>query len=147
VFTKRCGRANKVYAFEPGEVFNLLSRAVQINHIADMTTCIRAAAADVAGKVDFHLTPAQSPASSLLKAAVARPNVIETRATTVDAVRLDDFVTALRPAAGMLVKIDAEGADLQVLDGMADTLRQRLCCLQMEFFPALIQSTATRWRG
>jgi FkbM family methyltransferase len=140
VFYKRCGRPNKVYAFEPGEVFGLLDRAVQINQISDMTTCIRAAAADVAGKIEFHLTPAQSPASSLLKTAVVRPNVVETRATIVEAVRLDDFVKSLRPAAGLLLKIDAEGADFKVLDGMAHTLRERICCFQIEFFPALIQS-------
>src|SRR5271165_6311692 len=60
VFYKRCGKNNMVYAFEPGEVFPLLEIAAKLNHVDDMTTCIRAAMTDRVGKAEFYLTPAQS---------------------------------------------------------------------------------------
>jgi len=143
VFFKRCGRANRVYAFEPGEIFALLQRSVAINGIADTTTCIRAAASDATGTVTFHLTPAQSAGSSLLIAAVERPGIMGVRTTLVEAVTLDQFALddgGLRPAAGLLVKIDAEGADFRVVDGMARLIDERLCTIQVEFSPVLIDS-------
>lgn len=145
VFFKRCGRANRVYAFEPGEVFTLLQQSVAINGIADTTTCIRAAASDAAGTVTFHLTPAQSAGSSLLRAAVERPGVVEVQSTVVEAITLDQFASGtggLRDAAGLLVKIDAEGADFKVLGGMARLMDERLCTIQVEFSPLLIESYA-----
>jgi FkbM family methyltransferase len=143
IFTKRCGEHNRVYAFEPGEVFPLLQRSVEINRVGDITTCIRAAASDQNGKVAFHVTPAQSPASSLLGAAVKRPEVVRSHAITVDAVTLDSFLQSqLRPAPALLVKIDAEGADFLVLRGMRETLAQRLCVVQIEFFPSLVDTYA-----
>lgn len=143
IFYKRCGRHNQVYAFEPGAVFSLLERSIGINKIDDMTTCIRAAASDKAGKVAFHVTPAQSPASSLLGAAVSRPGVQGSYEVIVDALTLDSFVRErLRPAPALIVKIDAEGADFRVLNGMKEILAQRLCVVQIEFFPSLVDTYA-----
>jgi FkbM family methyltransferase len=143
IFQKRCGAHNRVYAFEPGEVFPLLRRSAAINRVDDTTTCIRAAASDQNGKVAFHVTPAQSPASSLLGAAVKRPEVLRSHAITVDSLTLDSFVqTQLRPAPALLVKIDAEGADFRVLRGMRETLAQRLCVVQIELFPSLVDTYA-----
>lgn len=141
VFFKRCGWANRVYAFEPGEIFTLLQQSVTINNIADTTTCIRTAASDATGTVTFHLTPAQSASSSLLRAAVERPGVMEVRTTLVEAITLDQFALdnhSLRDASGLLVKIDAEGADFRVIDGMARLLEQRLCTILTEFSPFLV---------
>jgi FkbM family methyltransferase len=141
IFYKRCGKHNRVYAFEPGEVFSLLQKSVEINKIEDMTTCIRAAASDQAGKFAFHVTPAQSPASSLLSAAVNRPGIEVTYEISVDALTLDSFVANhLRPAPALLIKIDAEGADFRVLKGMGETLANRLCVVQIEFFPSLLET-------
>src|SRR4029077_13952284 len=43
VFYKRCGKGNKTYAFETGMAYSLLERAVKLNQINDMTTCVHAA--------------------------------------------------------------------------------------------------------
>ena len=141
-FYKRCGRNNRIYAFEPGEVFALLQETVRLNRLDDMTTCIRAALSDQAGEVEFHLTPAQSPASSLLSAAVQRAGIVETRSVTVEVRRLDDFVSTIRYTAGLAVKIDAEGADFKVLRGMPKIRATKHAVIQIEFFPMLIDSYA-----
>ena len=137
VFYKRCGTTTMVYAFEPGEVFSLLHAAVGINQIDDITVCVRAAVSDQAGRVEFHLTPAQSPASSLLRAAVSRPGVVRSKSIFVDAITFDGFAKQLRPAPGLLAKIDAEGADFKVIDGMHHVLSDRTCTMQIELYPAL----------
>jgi FkbM family methyltransferase len=142
VFFKRCGKANKTYAFEPGSVFTLLERTVKLNQIDDTTTCVRAALTDYDGSATFYLIPAQTAASSLLVEVTARPEIAESAQTLVDAMRFDSFVGRLRPATGLLAKIDAEGADFKVLDGMHQTLSDRLCTLQIELYPALVDAYA-----
>ena len=140
VFYKRCNKANRIYAFEPGRVFSLLERAVKLNQIDDMTTCVRAALTDHDGSATFYLTPAQSAASSLLVEATMRPGIVESAKTVVDAIRFDRFARQMRPAGGLLAKIDAEGADFKVLDGMRHTLSDRLCTIQIELYPALVDA-------
>lgn len=140
IFYKRCGRNNRIYAFEPGQVFPLLQASVRLNGVDDMTYCIRAAASDQSGQVEFHLTPSQSPASSLLSAAVKRPGVVQSRPISVTACRLDEFVTQTRYTRGMIVKIDAEGADFRVLRGMRHIRDTRLAVIQIEFYPVLVES-------
>lgn len=142
IFCKRCGFSNLIYAFEPGEVFFLLQRAIKINRVPDLVSCIQAAASDETGLANFYLTPAQSPASSLLKCAVDRPVVVERVPTVTNILTIDEFLRGKNPTAGVVAKIDAEGADFLVLDGMKKTLSECLCTMQIEFSPALVDSYA-----
>jgi FkbM family methyltransferase len=137
VFFKRCDKANKTYAFQPGRVFSLLERSVKLNRIDDMTTCHPVALTDRDGLAKFYLTPAQTAASSLLVEATERPGVVTSIETVVETIKFDHFANRMRPAAGLLAKIDAEGADFNVLDGMRQTLANRVCTIQIELYPAL----------
>ncbi len=38
IFYKRCGHDNRIFAFEPGEVFPLLQKAVNANRVSDIVT-------------------------------------------------------------------------------------------------------------
>lgn len=138
IFYKRCGKTNRVHAFEPGTVFDLLCRSVSVNRVGDVVSCINAAASDSSGEVEFHLTPKQSPAGSLIKAAVSRPEVKEVKTTVTQTMRLDDYVRNLRAGVGALVKIDTEGADFKVLAGMKEMFATRPVVAQIEFFPRII---------
>ncbi len=55
--------------------------------------------------------------------------------------RLDDY-DQLRDVPGLIVKIDAEGADFRVLAGMPRLLAERLCTIQLEYTPAAIADPA-----
>jgi hypothetical protein len=91
----------------------------------------------------FHrCESAQSAAASLISAAAERPGVTDTRAISVRAVRLDDFIQSIRPVNGLLVKIDTEGADFKVLRGMGETIVTKHCVIQIEFSPALVDTYA-----
>ncbi|MEY2519856.1 MAG: hypothetical protein QOF24_1615 [Verrucomicrobiota bacterium] len=116
VFYKRCGKGNKTYAFETSSASPLLERMVKLNQIDDMTTCGHASLTDHDGSV---------PSDQV-----------------VDVNMFDRFVRRMRRAAGLLAKIDAEGADFRVLDGMRQTLSDRLCTIQIEFCPALVETYA-----
>lgn len=142
VFYKRCGKHNKIYAFEPGQIFGLLERAVKLNQVDDLATCVRAAVTDYDGEAQFYLTPTQSSAGSLLAEMTGRPGIEESAVISVDAVTFDRFAERMRPAPGLLAKIDAEGADFKVIAGMRQTLSERLCTLQIELYPALIDGYA-----
>jgi FkbM family methyltransferase len=142
VFFRRCGRVVKVYAFEPGPVYDLLTSSVNINRLDDVVTCVRAAVGDRAGRAQFNVTAAQSPASSLLKSALTRPGIVESHTIDVDVVTVDDFVRTERPMPGALVKVDAEGFDFRVLEGMRHSMSSRLISFQIEFYPALTDEYA-----
>jgi hypothetical protein len=68
--------------------------------------------------------------------------VVESAETVVEAMTFDSFVKGMRPANGLLAKIDTEGADFKVLDGMRHTLSDRLCTIQIELYPALVDAYA-----
>ena len=139
IFFRRCGYNNRTIAFEPGPVHYALSQSIAINELDDAITLHKAAVSDVSGELTFHITPEQSPASSLLSAAVKREGVSTTKPVHVLSVRLDDIISS-QEARHALVKIDAEGADFRVLEGLANTMVQRLAVIEIEFFPSLVET-------
>jgi FkbM family methyltransferase len=139
IFFRRCGHPTHTIAFEPGPIHDALAKSIEINDLQDAITLYNAAASDAAGYVTFHVTPEQSPASSLLQAAVQRDGVTETRKIQVKAVRLDDVIEA-QSAPNALIKIDAEGADFKVLSGLQRAMRERLTIIAIEFFPSLVET-------
>ena len=138
IFYKRCGRDNRIFAFEPGNIFQLLQAAVEVNRVADLVMCVQAAVSDTSGSAQFYLTSGQSPASSLLADAVHRPEVTQSTPIMVNTITIDKFLTGSERSSGILAKIDTEGADFKVVDGMKETMSDRLCTLQIEFFPRLV---------
>jgi FkbM family methyltransferase len=91
IFYKRCGKPNRVHAFEPGNIYPLLRRSAVTNNLNDVL-CVNMAASDGKGEVTFYLTPKQSPAGSLIKAAVSRREVQQTRAIKVQTITLDEYI-------------------------------------------------------
>jgi FkbM family methyltransferase len=136
LFFARCGHHNHTYALEPGPVFDLLERSVRINGMQDRLTCIRAAAGARNGKARFYVTPGKLASCSLSQQAVNRPGIDDRFEIEVEVVALDQI--HIRRAPGLLVKIDAEGCDFQVLDGMRQTAEERLTLFQIEVFPSIM---------
>ena len=142
---KRCGWSKKVYLFEPGEIAVLLEQSVARNRISDIATVVHAAATDRAGTETFYFLPKASGGSSLLARKVFDPEIkTDVKTTTVQGVTIDDFVRQhVRKTPALIVKIDTEGADFKVLEGMRETMRERLVIAQIEFIPHLVESYAS----
>jgi FkbM family methyltransferase len=110
---RRVGPDGRVYAFDPLpiNVANLM-RHIELNHLANIHV-FPVAVSDRSGIIEM------SPGDDSYSAHVAPGGGI-----TVDAVALDDLSMAGRIGEPNLVKVDAEGAELAVLQGARGLLRR-----------------------
>ena len=140
IFFARCGKNNVTYAFEPSpKTYSLLQKNIGVNEVWDRVTCVNAAAGDRSGTADFFVTPDQASSSSLSETAISREGIDNSNKISVKVLKIDDFAVCLRSAPGLLIKIDAEGFDFQVLDGMKKTLEERITVFLIEIFPSIIK--------
>lgn len=125
VAARLVGPTGGVHAFEPSpQVFPWLRANARLNPVLNI--CVhQKAVTDRGGPVRFHAaSPDRTGYSSIRDLGTATAAV-----TTVDAVALDDLLNELPPTR--LVKIDVEGAEWLVLQGMRRLLerdRPHLIC-------------------
>jgi FkbM family methyltransferase len=127
------GPSGCVYAFEPfGPNADLLERSVEENHFTDRVSFRRAAVGDSSGEatLTFPSETLNSGGAYLLRPGTA-PLTGNLRAT-VPLVALDDVVRK-RPVR--LIKIDAEGAEPQVLRGARRLLHEDRPVILSELHP------------
>jgi FkbM family methyltransferase len=122
LFAFRClrqGLAREVIAFEPSvRMAPLLRRGAEANGVADRLRVVESAVGALTGTVAFDVTDGEQ--SGRLAEATAGTQAVP--CTT-----LDDFCAAQHLELGPhdLIKVDAEGADLDVLRGAEQMLRSR----------------------
>jgi FkbM family methyltransferase len=87
------------------------------------TRLIKAAAAETSGKALFKVNP-QHPGDHKLS--------VDDTGVLIDTVRLDELVVDRRDGRPSLIKIDVQGAELAVLHGASDILRQARPALFVE---------------
>jgi FkbM family methyltransferase len=115
------GPRGKVVAFEPvGNNAALVRQNAAINGFGNLEVVEKAVAA-VSGRAKLALA-AYAGGSSL--AHVGTPPDATGAMLPVETVALDDLIFSQRHPAPDLVKIDVEGAEREVLEGMARLLRQ-----------------------
>jgi len=104
----------RVFAFEPApEAYGGLTAHVRLNGLGDGVTCVRAAVSSSTGT------------ATLTVDGLSGANRLDASATgeRVETVTLDDFCRreGVRPS---FIKIDVEGAELDVLRGARETIRE-----------------------
>jgi FkbM family methyltransferase len=123
----RVGPRGRVYAFEPNPVvFDQLTSHIRLNRFEDRVRPANVALADANGEATLFVSrcPTNSGLSSLalteerlragsLSPAHARQVVVET---------FDAWYAGAKPGPIAVVKIDVEGAEARVVDGMVSTL-------------------------
>jgi FkbM family methyltransferase len=137
IFSRSVGAGGKVHCFEPGETaFAKLSATVAGLEHQNVTLNHKAVGESV-GKIQFHVYP-ETHHSWNSRAArpladygidLAAPRVVEVDCTTVD-----DYCTAAGITNIDLLKVDVEGAELQVFQGCRKMLQERrIRCITFEF--------------
>jgi FkbM family methyltransferase len=127
---RRVGPTGRVHALEPDpQHARLLRRAVQESRVTNVVLH-EAAATDAAGAARLFLAAANRGDNRLVAAAETRDTV------EVRTVRVDDVVAA-EPRVD-LVKIDAQGAEVEVFGGMTATLRRPGVAVLCELSPDLL---------
>jgi FkbM family methyltransferase len=128
LFAKRVGRVGRVIAFEPiPSAREALKRNISLNNYTNITVC------------DFALYSSNS--STVLEAPrqVSRINPRKTKneknCIQIQTRIFDECVPELKVRGIDLVKIDVEGAELDVLHGMKDSLERCHPALLIEVHP------------
>lgn len=117
----------RVIAIEPlpGRREQLLARGFETHTVA---------LSDVTGEATLHVSSADAASSLLPLTDLCRseyPQVAIVQDITVPVCRLDDLIP---PVAGALIKIDAQGAELEILRGGATVMAAaRLVLIEMTF--------------
>ena len=126
------GPAGRVFAFEPApSAYAGLAEHIRLNHLSDRVTPVRSAVGAEVGTVPFIVAP--TAGEGRLATDRSRPASLDVAVTTVDAFCAN---------AGILpdfIKVDVEGAELDVLRGACETIARtkgRLA-LFVELHPAL----------
>ncbi len=130
IASRLVGPGGKVYAFEPeSRNFEILEWNVENSDIRN-TVCINQAVANYVGETTLYLSPENLGHHSFLDSI----NFNETQAVTVSSTE-EYFLE--NSGKIDLIKIDVEGAEQAVLDGMQETLRRNRVHIKliMEFWP------------
>jgi FkbM family methyltransferase len=133
LMSRLTGSEGKVYAFEPvPHNAAIVARNARLNHMANVTV-VKAALSDTDGTSELLL--AKHSGGAVLKGAGTPPDLVGS--LTVRTARLDSLIDGQALAGPMFVKIDVEGAELAVLQGMQRTLQQQAPKLLLELDDAV----------
>lgn len=135
------GHSGRVLAFEPSpDNFTLLKENIRLNGLSETIHAENAALASQRGEIDLYLStynsgdhriyPTTSDDDAIFNAGARRPSV------RVPAITLDEYLNQQDISQIDVVKIDVQGAEMEVLLGMRETfLRSSQPLLFIEFWP------------
>lgn len=137
-------KSGRVYSFEPEpRNFGYLSKNISINGY-DHAVAYNKAVADAPGTIKLFLCPYDTGHHTINQYAGIRsynPQMAGEKEefVEIEAVRLDDFFEG-RLTPINVIKMDVEGAEMKVLEGMEKIIRQNShLTIFAEFFPLLIR--------
>ncbi|HEY9769101.1 MAG TPA: FkbM family methyltransferase [Coleofasciculaceae cyanobacterium] len=119
IAAKLVGNTGKVYAFEPGEGnANSIRHNARLNDFNQIEV-IEKAVSNTSGEGQLLL--AKYSGGHALATADAPPDLAGE--VTIDLVSIDDLIAQNRITPPNFVKVDVEGAELDVLKGMSETIK------------------------
>lgn len=129
VFAARRAQRGRVISIEPvSENFSLLVHNLLVNGCRNATS-VRAAIARVAGPLPIHLSGEGSGSHSI------HPTLLETtkHSEEVDGLTLADIFSRFEVQRCDFLKLDCEGAEFEILEGLPDDVGARIGKVAMEY--------------
>jgi FkbM family methyltransferase len=127
------GPGGQVHAFEASpQIMQLLHKNIEVNHINNVALH-NEAVLDRAGFVDFYTGPEENLGLSSIQN-IGYVSAIKTR---IPCINIDCMMSALPPVK--LVKIDVEGAEFMVLNGMLELIKRDKPYIILEFTDTLLR--------
>ncbi|HLN45958.1 MAG TPA: FkbM family methyltransferase [Candidatus Sulfotelmatobacter sp.] len=134
--------ASKVISIEPSSNnFKLLNYNIKSNHIKNITT-VNTALGDYDGDTVLYLQPS-SGSNSIVN--TSAPNSVQ--AVVVKIRKLDSLIKELKIERLDFLKIDVEGAELNVLNGALNTLKKYKPFVVMESHPFITGNLNSKIRS
>jgi FkbM family methyltransferase len=131
---KQVGNTGKVFSFEPAPLtFEMLQHTIEYNHLETVVQINQMAMADKDGELTFYIYD-NSKVSSGNSLSPLNP-AGKHRGITVKTMSLDDFFKAKQLTRLDFIKIDAEGAELEILKGGAKVIQQYKPFITLEVHP------------
>jgi len=137
------GPNGKVYAFEPSpSTFDLLKKVLALNSGQSLVIPEQMAITNKVGKLNFYLSSdIGSNSNSLVEKHPLNRDAIQIPCTTLDAFAKEHHITLIH-----LIKIDAEGSELEVLQGAKEVLLNQRPKVILAIHPRLIRNNANEPR-
>lgn len=125
------GKAGHVYTFEPiKKLVSQLTASVTDNNLTNQVTVFPFGCSSSESQVDLHINSINIGGSS-----VYTPSAQSTKTETIMLKKADGVLATInQPIA--LIKIDTEGSELAVLQGLAETLKRYRPKLIIEYSPS-----------
>ena len=135
-------KSKKVYAFEPvPENFEILKKNAHDNKMDSIIEPINIAVSDEKGNVEFNITWASDSAGFY-----EHPNAEVIRKISVETDSIDNRLKKVKDIS--FIKIDTEGHEIHVLNGMKKTLEQnKQATMLIEFNPECLQNAGSSTRA
>lgn len=133
-FSRVSGHDTPVVAFEPGVTAGLLGQNVLLNGVSALVQVEQAAISNYTGPGLTFGEAGHSENNRIIN----RYEAGEDHCSLCQVDSLDAYVARNGITGSLLVKIDTQGGEPEVLDGMAGLLARHLTVLVVEFTPAAI---------
>ncbi len=138
LMAKFSGPTGKIFSFEPEDKnFEILKKNVEVNNYQNIVL-EKKGVSDHNGINKFFLSSKNTGMHSLQKIRD------DSREVKIDVIKLDDYFSTLDLVKKIsLIKIDVEGAEFQVLNGMRTILKNENLKLLIEFIPEHLKKHGT----
>ena len=134
IFANLVGKKGHVFAFEPEpDNFDVLKKNVETNNYKNTTT-ENLAVSNKIGNIKLYLSKSNVGQHKIFPSKMTSDDYVNVNVTTIDEYfKLSDLYDKIS-----FIKIDVEGAEMGVLQGMDNLLEKNRLTLLMEFDPKLM---------